>query len=120
MIGDFLMRFRQIATRLTKFKAVMSAGWEDQKKEEPFKKIENILKLMTNLKALYLDGDPYENDSFTSRSYPLYQLPSIKSLEKLRLKHSKRSNCIKACGHMMLDLLPKMPYIKNFEIHFDK
>ena len=101
------MRFRQIATRLTKFKAVMSAAeWEDQKKEEPFKNIENIIKLMTNLKTLYLDGDPYENDNFTSRPYPLYLVPSIKSLEKLRLKHSKGSNCIKACGHMMLDLLP--------------
>ena len=81
---------------------------------------------MKNLKILELDGDAYwifENNNdgrLTTRPYPLDQIASIKGLEKLRLKHSQGSNCIKACGHKMLDLLPKMPNIKIFEIQFRK
>jgi hypothetical protein len=85
----------------------------------PFKTIENVLKLMTNLTILELDGDPYcLDDSLTTRPYPLIQIASIKGLEKLRLKHGNESNCIKACGHMMLDLLPKMPSLYIFENQF--
>jgi hypothetical protein len=94
---------------------------------------------MTNLKILELDGDPYwqreeddeeeedekeaeedEDDNITTRPYPLHKIESIKGLEKLRLKHGEDSNCIKACGHMMLDLLPKMPNLKVFETDFHK
>jgi Asp-tRNA(Asn)/Glu-tRNA(Gln) amidotransferase B subunit len=95
MIGDFLMRFRQIAARLTEFKAVMSTRREEKcrkeiKNQEPFKTIENALKLMKNLKILELDGDPYwtermvENETglwmdvtYTTQPYRLDQIPSI-------------------------------------------
>jgi hypothetical protein len=94
MIGDFLIRFRQIAARLTEFKAVMhesrSENIEKELNQEPFKRIENALKIMKNLKILELDGDPYlayrkvENDEeydeefmYTTQPYRLDQIPSI-------------------------------------------
>jgi hypothetical protein len=92
MIGDFLMRFRQIAARLTEFKAVMSeiTRREENINQETFKTVENVLKLMKNLKILELDGDPYwtkrmvENSNglwfdvtYTTQPYRLDQIPSI-------------------------------------------
>ncbi len=74
---------------------------------------------MTNLKSLELDGDPYwyeEGGRISTRLYPLHRFEFIKGLKTLILTHSKKSTSIAACGHMMLDLLPKMPNLTMLKI----
>ena len=125
LMGDLLAKFKQIGPRITEFKAVISNNYIKlkERKDSSFKTIEKALELMTNLKSLELDGDPYwikgENDIET-RPYPLEKFEAIRGLENLILIHSINTTSIQTCGQMIFGLLPHMHKLKRFEMKFLK
>ena len=124
-MGHLMAKFKQIGQRVTEFKAVISNNYIRlrDREESSFKTIEKTLELMTNLKSLELDGDPYWIDGdnrIETRPYPLDKFEALRDLKKLKLKHSNMSTSIQTCGHMMLGLLPHMPKLTRFEIEFTK